>query len=316
MRKCAESHAGVTVVFQIIPPLRALRAFEAAARHMSFTAAAAELHLTQAAISHQIKVLEERLEIKLFRRFNRSLELTEAGQMYLPAVRDALTRLAQGTERLLSQLGHGVLTVSVLPSFASKWLVPRLWRFRDMHPEIDVRVSAFEWLVDFEKDGIDVAIRYGAGNWAGVRADPLLTEDVFPVCSPALLTGDHPLRKPSDLRFHTLLHDDFSREDWKLWLLAVGNTSIDPSRGLSFSHTSMMLEAALSGHGVALGRTPLVQDDLINGRLVKPFELSLQGDYAYYVVTPEEQAHLPKVVAFREWLMSEVATPAQTTDAA
>ena len=292
-------------MFQIIPPLRALRAFEAAARHMSFTEAGQELHLTQAAISHQIKTLEEKLGLKLFRRFNRALELTEAGQMYLPGVRDALTRLAQSTDRLVSQLGHGVLTVSVLPSFASKWLVPRLWRFHDLHPEIDVRVSAFEWLVDFEKDGIDLAIRYGAGNWGGVRADSLLNEDIFPVCSPLLLQGAHPLREPGDLRFHTLLHDDFSREDWKLWLLAADVDGIDPSRGLSFSHTSMMLEAALSGHGVALGRTPLVQDDLINGRLVKPFELSLPGDYAYYVVSPEESVDLPKVKAFREWLVME-----------
>jgi len=161
--------------------------------------------------------------------------------------------------------------------------------------------------VDFSRDEVDLAIRYGRGKWPGLRADPLLTEDVFPVCSPALLEGEHPLREPQDLRYHTLLHDDFSREDWRIWLTAAGVDDVDPGRGLSFSHTSIMLEAAESGQGVALGRTPLVADDLARGRLVKPFEISLPADYAYYVVCPVEAAERPKIVAFREWLLAEAA---------
>ena len=154
---------------------------------------------------------------------------------------------------------------------------------------------------------VDLAVRYGRGKWPGLRADPLLTEDVFPVCSPALLEGRHPLREPADLGHHTLLHDDFSREDWRIWLTAAGVEGIDPGRGLSFSHTSIMLEAAESGQGVALGRTPLVADDLAKGRLVKPFDISLPADYAYYIVCPVESAERPKVVAFREWLLGEAA---------
>lgn len=290
-----------------LPPLKALQFFEAAGRHLSFTRAAHELHVTQAAVSHQIKNLEGRLGVQLFRRLNRRLLLTEEGQIYLPAVREALRHIGHATEQLLAMHKTGVLTVSVLPSFASKWLVPRLHKFRERYPDVDVRVSAFEWLVDFGRDEVDLAIRYGRGKWPGLRADPLLTEDVFPVCSPALLEGRHPLRLPRDLRHHTLLHDDFSREDWRIWLTAAGVDDVEPGRGLSFSHTSIMLEAAESGQGVALGRTPLVADDLARGRLVKPFDISLPADYAYYVVCPVEAAERPKIVAFREWLLAEAA---------
>jgi len=288
-----------------LPPLKALHVFEVAARHLSFTRAASELHVTQAAVSHQIKHLESRLGIKLFRRQGRRLLLTEEGQIYLPAVREALRQIGQATGQLLSRRRSGVLTVSVLPSFASKWLVPRLHRFREQCPDVDVRVSAFEWLVDFQRDEVDLAIRYGRGRWPGLRADSLLTEDVFPVCSPALLEGNRPLLRPADLRHHTLLHDDFSREDWRIWLTAAGVEGVDPERGLSFSHTSIMLEAAEGGQGVALGRTPLVADDLEKGRLIKPFDVTLPAEYAYYVVCPEETADRPRLAAFRDWLLVE-----------
>lgn len=293
-----------------LPPLKALHVFEVAGRHLSFTRAAEELHVTQAAVSHQIKKLEEQLGIKLFRRLNRRLLLTEEGQIYLPAVREALRHIGHATDQLMAKHRSGVLTVSVLPSFAAKWLVPRLHKFRDLYPDVDVRVSAFEWPVDFGRDEVDLAIRYGRGKWPGLRADPLLTEDVFPVCSPALLQDGPPLREPADLHRHTLLHDDYSREDWRIWLRAAGAGDVDPRRGLSFSHTSIMLEAAESGQGVALGRTPLVADDLARGRLVKPFEISLPADYAYYVVCPVEAADRPKIVAFREWLLDEAGTTA------
>lgn len=290
-----------------LPPLKALHVFEVAGRHLSFTRAAEELHVTQAAVSHQIKKLEEKLGVKLFRRFNRRLLLTEEGQIYLPAVREALRHIGHATDQLLAKHRTGVLTVSVLPSFAAKWLVPRLHKFRDLYPDVDVRVSAFEWPVDFGRDEVDLAIRYGRGKWPGLQADPLLTEEVFPVCSPALVEGGNALLKPADLRHQTLLHDDYSREDWRIWLKAAGVTQVDPRRGLSFSHTSIMLEAAESGQGVALGRTPLVADDLARGRLVKPFDISLPADYAYYVVCPVEAADRPKITAFREWLLAEAA---------
>lgn len=300
-----------------LPPLNALRVFEAAGRHLNFTRAAEELHVTQAAVSQQIRNLEERLGTRLFRRQHRRLLLTEEGQIYLPPVREALKHIAQATDRLQSRHMSGVLTVSVLPSFASKWLVPRLHKFRDRHPDVDVRVSAFEWLVDFDRDQVDLAIRYGRGKWPGLRADPLLTEDVFPVCSPLLLDGPRALRRPADLRHHTLLHDDYSREDWRVWLTAAGVEGVDPGRGLSFSHTSIMLEAAENAQGVALGRTPLVADDLDRGRLVKPFRFSLPADYAYYIVCPVETADRPRIRAFREWLLAEAnQTRAQVAPAA
>lgn len=297
-----------------LPPLNALRMFEVAGRHLSFTRAAEELHVTQAAVSQQIKHLEEQLGVRLFRRQHRRLLLTEEGQIYLPAVREALRQIGQATDQLLARHKSGVLTVSVLPSFASKWLVPRLHKFRDRYPDVDVRVSAFEWLVDFSRDEVDLAIRYGRGKWSGLRADPLLSEEVFPVCSPRLLDGPHPLKHPSDLKHHTLLHDDYSPEDWSIWLSAAGVHDVDPSRGLSFSHTSIMLEAAESGQGVALGRTPLVADDLARGRLIKPFGFALPAEYAYYIVGPMETADWPKIAAFREWLLEEAeATTAVMT---
>ncbi|GAB4178035.1 MAG: transcriptional regulator GcvA [Thalassobaculales bacterium] len=289
-----------------LPPLTALRAFEAAARQLSFTRAAEELNVTQAAISHQVKALEDWLGLPLFRRTGRSLLLTDSGAAYLNVVREAFDRLDEGTTRLLARDRAGNLTVSVLASFAAKWLVPRLGRFRDLHPEIDVRIQAFDALVDFAREDVDVAIRYGRGNWPGLAAVRFLTEDIMPVCSPRLVEGPRPLAEPADLRHHTLLHD-YMREDWRMWLMAAGVQGIDPTRGPSFSHSSMVLQAAIDGLGVALGRSALITDDLKAGRLVKPFELALHTDYAYYLVYPEGSGTRPKIVAFRNWLEAEAA---------
>jgi LysR family glycine cleavage system transcriptional activator len=288
-----------------LPPLNALRAFEAAARHLSFTRAAEELNVTQAAISHQIRNLEDYLQLKLFRRIHRRLILTEDGQIFAPTVREAIEQLATASERLMHRNRSGRVTVSVLPSFASRWLVPRLWKFRDRHPDIDVRLSAFEWLVDFERDGVDLAIRYGKGSWPGTEAALMMHEKVFPVCSPSLLEKTGPLEGPDDLKRVTLLHDDFAREDWKHWFRAAGVKTVDPKRGLSFSHTSIMLEAVESGQGVALAQAPLVADDLAKGRLVKPLALELEGEYSYYVVTPTGQSNRPGIAEFRDWLLEE-----------
>lgn len=292
-----------------LPPLNALRSFEAAARHLSFTRAAAELHVTQAAVSHQIKALEDWLGIKLFRRLNRRLLLTEEGQQYLVSVRAAFDELAAGTQRLLAGDRQGVLTVSVIPSFAARWLVPRLGRFREAHPEIDLRLAATLQNVDFMRDDVDVGIRYGAGHYPDLHATFIMPEDYFPVCSPALLDGGHPLRQPSDLRHHTLLHDEHVAGTpnplWTDWLAAAGARGVRADRGPVFSDASMMIQAAIAGQGVALGRGALVRDDLAAGRLVRPFDLVLPGRYAYWLVCPKAYADRPKVAAFREWLLKE-----------
>ena len=299
-----------------LPPLNALRAFEAAARHLSFTRAADELAVTQTAISHQIKGLEARLGVQLFRRLPRGLVLTEEAQLFLPAIRDAFDRIAAATERLTREQGSGVLTLSTLPSFAGKWLVPRLGRVRQAHPEIDLRISASLRLVDFDRDNVDVAIRSGRGHYPGLRVDRLFTEEVFPVCSPRLLAeGPHPLRTPDDLRHHVLLHDldpgqvvfADATEPWRRWLAAAGVDGVDVERGPLFEDTHLLLDAAIAGHGVALGRSAIAAADLAAGRLVRPFEVSLPFGLAYYLVCPEASAERPKVRAFREWLLAEAA---------
>lgn len=292
-----------------LPPLNALRAFEAAARQLSFTKAAAELHVTQAAISHQVKTLEEHLGLPLFRRLNRRLVLTEAGQLYLPVLRDAFDAIAAGTGRLSQDRESGPLHVSVLPSFAAKWLLPHLSRFRDRHPEIDVMVSANSKLVDFTEGTFEVAIRYGLGNYPGLRCDLLLTDEVFPVCSPKLLEGPHPLKKPGDLKHHTLLHDEISRQDespdWRSWLQTVGVAGVDWNRGPGFSDSSMVIEAAAAGQGVALAHRWLAAADLEGGRIVMPFGPVIPSLFSYYVVSLPAVAENRRVRLFREWLLEE-----------
>ena len=293
-----------------LPPLNAVRAFEAAARHLSFTRAAEELNVTQAAVSHQVKALEERLGVLLFRRLNRGLLLTDPGTLYLKDLEDILDRLEQATERLRASEAAGLLTVSTGTSFASKWLVPRLQRFRERRPDIDVRIDADDMLTDFRRDNVDVAIRFGRGQYPGLHSVRLLQDVVFPVCSPKLLEGEHPLRTPDDLRHHTLLHDVDVVEDWRSWLHAAGLTDIDPSRGPRFSHTAMLIEAAIAGQGVGLGRGSMVGRDVKEGRLVQPFSLSLRQEFAYWVVSPETTADKPKIAQFRAWLLEEAANEA------
>ncbi|MFQ6021782.1 MAG: transcriptional regulator GcvA [Acidiferrobacterales bacterium] len=289
-----------------LPPLNAVRAFEAAARHLSFTKAAEELHVTQAAISHQVKTLEEYLGIKLFRRLNRALVLTEEGQVYLPPLRRIFDQLYEATKRVTEHEARGKLTVSVLPSFAARWLVPRLGRFVRAYPDIDVRVAPSRTLVDFAREDVDVSIRYGRGRYLGLRSDHLMPEEIFPVCSPALLEGPHPLRQPNDLKYHTLLHDEGGDYgDWGTWLLAAGVRDVDPGRGPVFTDAGMLIQAAVAGQGVALARGALAADAIAGDRLVRPFELSLPVEFAYYIVCPEATADQPKVVAFREWLLKE-----------
>jgi LysR family glycine cleavage system transcriptional activator len=296
-----------------LPPLSALRAFEAAARHLSFTRAAGELHVTQTAISHQIRGLEEHLGVRLFRRLPRGLLLTEEGQSYLPAVRDAFDRIDAATGELIAARAGGPLTASMIPSFAARWLVPRLGRFRSAHPEIDLRISASVHLVDFAREDVDIAIRMGRGHYPGLRVDRLFGEALMPVCSPALLEGSHPLRRPEDLRHHVLLHDD-DYTGWRLWLELAGVAGVDPRRGLTFSDSGMVVQAAAEGQGVALARVALAAWDLAAGRLVRPFEVSIARDLAYYLVCPEASADRPRIAAVRAWLLAEAAAYARELD--
>jgi len=289
-----------------LPPLSSLRAFEAAARHLSFTRAAAELHVTQAAVSHQIRALERNLGVSLFQRGARGLRLTVEARDLAPAVHRAFELLREATERVRPVAARGILTVSLLPSFATRWLVPRLGLFTAAHPEIDVRVAPSMHLVDFEREQVDVAIRYGRGRDPGLRADRLMSEDIFPVCSPRLLTeGPQPLGTPADLKYHTLLHDE-GHADWRNWLTAAKVSGVRWDRGPIFVDSSMLIQAAEAGQGVALARGVLARDELRAGRLVRPFELSLPNDYAYYVVCPEATAERPRVAVFRQWLLEQV----------
>jgi len=290
-----------------LPSLNGLRAFEAAARRLSFTLAAAELNVTQTAISHQIRRLEEQLGIRLFERRNRGLALTREAQGYLPSVRAAFEDLRQATARLQRPGRDELLVVSSTASLAAKWLVTRMAAFQDAHPGIEVRITTSAHLVDFRREQVDMAVRYGRGNWAGLRAQWLMAEDIFPVCSPALLHAPKPLRRPEDLAHHTLLHATVSREDWQLWLTAAGlPTALATRRGLSFDQSFMATQAAMDGLGVALGRTPYVETDIAAGRLVVPFDVVLPADAGFYIVAPEETADTPKIALFRNWLIGSV----------
>lgn len=285
-----------------LPPLSALRAFEAAGRHLSFTRAADELSVTQAAVSHQVKALEDWFGRPLFRRRNRQVFLTEMGQSYLPAVTTALDGLDEATRRLMRQDNGGRLTVSVLASFATTWLVSRLAEFRELQPDIDVHLIVEDRLADFSRDDVDAAIRYGRGDWPGLTVIKILSEEMYPVCSPSLLKGPKPLNTPTDLRHHTLLHDDMQM-DWRIWLTAAGIQGVDWSRGPGYSNSALVIQAALGGQGIALGRSPLVRADLDAGRLVRPFDFTLPSEYGFYLVYPEASASQPKIVAFSEWLL-------------
>lgn len=288
-----------------LPPLNALQAFETAARHMSFKAAANDLHVTPGAVSQQIKLLEDRLGTSLFLRRTRRIELTEAGRVLLVPTQQAFRLLAEAVARVRSSDDGRILTVSLLPSFAALWFVPRLGHFRARYPEIDVRISATPRLADVSHAEADVVIRYGLGDYPGLHVEHLLADDLFPVCSPKLLDGTVPLREPADLEHHTLLHDEL-RQEWQLWMRSAGIEGLDISRGPSFSLWELAFQAAIAGQGVALGRSTLVGEYLASGKLVKPFPISSHSRFGYYFVCPPERVREPKIAALREWLTDEV----------
>lgn len=297
-----------------LPPLNALRAYEAAARHHSFTRAAEELHVTQAAISHQVRQLEEWLGCRLFERRGHALTGTAAGKAYAAELGQLLDALAGATERVA---GHdsslaGPLRITALPSFATRWLVPRLARFRALHPGIDLQLTSELALHDFARDeGFDIAIRLGLGRWPGLQADLVSRERLSPLCSPALLSAQGPLRTVADLRAHTLLHDQ-PGDLWPRWLALAGATRSEADSpavrtGPAFSDSALVLQAAAEGQGVALGRVFLASDDITNGRLVKPFALDLPNDYSYWLAYPPAAAQQPRLAAFRDWVLAETS---------
>ncbi|MCA0016138.1 transcriptional regulator GcvA [Mesorhizobium sp. B292B1B] len=294
-----------------LPPLNALPAFEAAARYLNFSRAADELNVTHGAVSRAIKHLEEQLGVLLFERATRSVRLTAVGGPYARAVHEMLDQLAAATQSATAAHSASTLNVSTSDGFAGKWLVPRLYRFHRAHGDIDVRISTTGRLTNFLGDGIDVAIRYGAGNYPGLTSEFLTGEEVFPVCSPRLMQGAWPLEKPDDLRHHTLIHDGFPI-GWAAWLSSAGVEGVDPRSGITFDSATFAVESAVQGEGVVLGRTMLVAADLATGRLVRPFGHALKSVSSFYLVYPPDAVRRRKVKAFRDWLFSEMTAQGAT----
>lgn len=303
-----------------LPPLNSLRAFEAAARHMSFQKAAEELFVTPAALSYQIRQLEDFLGLKLFDRLNRTVQLTEAGEIFLPGIRDGFLQMENALRQLNRRKSENVLVISAGPAFTAKWLAPKLYRFMMRHPEIDARISASIKTADMTRDDIDIAIRFGKGEYPGCKSFPLFDEYVTPMCSPALMDGPFPLETPSDLAHHTLIHDDthvgvFELAGWSTWLEEAGVSDVDPTRsGLHFNVADHALDAAVAGAGVVLGRGVLAQTDIEAGRLVMPFDLRLKADFSFFAVMLESRVNDPTIQAFFTWLQDEISGEVEASE--
>jgi len=295
-----------------LPSLNAVKAFEAAARSKSFTRAAEELFVTPGAVSQQVKALETELGLKLFNRERQRLVITEAGREYLAVVRDALDQIALGTERLTQRQRSGVLTVSVSPDFAAKWLVGRLGRFAESHPEIDLRVAASDQRVDFAREDVDLAVRHGDGRWPELEVGRLSAEQLFPVCSPKLIRGRKRVMSASDLlKFPLLRLDDWT--NWGRWFEAAGVTT-QAMPGPALNRASMLIDAAIDGQGIALARTTLAALDLIHRRLIRPVDVSLRMPNTYWIVSPKASARITKIATFRQWLLAEAEEDARRLD--
>ena len=295
-----------------LPPLNALKAFEVAGRHMSFSRAAEELHVTPAAISHQIKALETDLGVKLFRRLNRSLQLTEAGQACLPGLRSAFETMVSAVGRVRDKEDWNILTISAPPAFGARWLVPRIVDFRTANPQIQVRIDPAIRSMDPVRDSVDVAIEFSQGHYSGRSAQRLFGQDVFPVCSPELLSGKNPLTTPADLRRHTLIHFDAPMGDpewpnWETWLRANNVDRLDPNKGPHFTSPNFTTQALLAGHGVALMAELVVESELATGTLVKPFDISYPGDLSYWALATSVESEDDPVTLFWSWLTREAS---------
>jgi LysR family glycine cleavage system transcriptional activator len=289
-----------------LPPLNALRAFEAGARHLSFTRAAEELHVTQAAVSHQVKALEDHLGYALFKRMTRKLGLTEEGRVLFPVVSEAFLRIAETADDLRSGGDCHTLTISVTPAFGAKWLVYRLPKFWQKHPEIDLKVHHSIQCADLRYDDVDIAVRFGGGKWEGAETEFMLRVDYTPMCSPALLAGPHPLKSPDDLRHHTLLHED-DYDGWTQWLAVAGASDVNPRRGPVIDDWTVLSQTAIDGGGVALGKPSMLARDLAEGRLVAPFDITMLTDLGYHLVYLPGALDRDKVRVFRDFIMEEVS---------
>jgi LysR family glycine cleavage system transcriptional activator len=300
-------------MIELFPGLRSLRAFSAAARLLSFSKAAAELGVTPAAISHQIKEIEDQLRVSLFIRNSRTMSLTREGEILATAAQESLETLSRAIKRVKRLENRNQIKVSASASIAAKWLVPRLDHFLEIAPSADVRLDVNNALVDFDREDVDIAVRFGEGKYPGMDATLLFQDIVFPVCSPSLITGETPLNHPRDLLKHKLIHLDYDTPsgspwpNWKMWMSAAGIKDFDERAGLHFRQTSLTVQAAIDGMGVALGDSNLVADDLAAGRLVKPFDLALSTpkQFAYYIITPRGVPPNPLVALFRDWCLKE-----------
>jgi LysR family glycine cleavage system transcriptional activator len=304
---------------RLLPGTRALRTLEAAARHLNFTRAADELGLTPAAVSHQIKEIEDQLGIVLFTRTSRTIRLTEAGAVLFEASTDALDLLGRAVSRAQKMTrGTALLKVTLDAQFATKWLMRRVDDFRKQHPAIELRFDISYEVRDFDRDDVDIGIRFGTGKYPGLCADRLFENVIIPVCSPALLRAGPPLKEPRDLFHHTLAHIEWSRQgvtwpNWGMWMAAAGVDDFDDSRTIVFGNSTDVVQAALDGNAVALADFAMVANDLSEGRLIRPFALGIKvaPEFAYFLVYPETAANDPRIMAFRDWLLDEVArTPA------
>jgi LysR family glycine cleavage system transcriptional activator len=295
-----------------LPPLNALRAFEAAARHLSFSKAAQELNVTPGAVSQQIKLLEEQLETRLFERRNRQIVLTEAGQLCLPRLTEAFKLMQEAVETVAAQQLNEPLNITAAPAFVARWLIPRLKLFYQAHPEINVRIDASTRLVDLDHENIDVGIRFSQDHDPDLVSTHLMSLELIPVCSAEYLKSHPDLDNPSNLGRYNLLHYDNPQveqawPDWNMWLATVGIEGIDTSKGVFFNQTEMLIQAALDGQGVALVATIYARDDIRNGKLVQPFVLSMPSRFSYFLVTTPHKARRQRVQAFRQWMLGQCA---------
>jgi LysR family glycine cleavage system transcriptional activator len=297
-----------------LPPLSSLRSFEAVARQLSFSKAAEELNVTPGAVSQQIRALEERLGSRLFDRTKRSVTLTRVAAWMLPDVQAGLGLLVRACSNRMAPLGERTLTISVTPSFASKWLMPRLPAFYDQNADIDLRISATVELADFKRDGIDYAIRLGHGRYSGLHAEPLLGEALTPLCSPKILKGKGRMKTPNELRKHRMIHDtsipgQSEHSAWDKWLALAGAKHVSARRGVRFTLAELAMQAAIDGAGIVLGRLVLAEGDIAAGRLVRPFKTVLPLDVSYFLVRSEDAEPRPEMLRFRDWVFNSLKKP-------
>lgn len=291
-----------------IPPLNPLRVFEAVARLGSFTKAADELHVSQSAVSRQVSIIENYLDVKLLVREQRGVTLTDIGRIYQQQIGQAFAQISAATRDLLLSSRGGPIKVRVYTTFAAKWLMRRLPEFHELHPEIEVSLSTIVAPVDFSKENIDLAIQFGDGSWSGVTCEHLFDDEIAPVCSPLLLTGDAPLKTPEDLKRCRLLHSYYRKSDWPDWLAAVGLPQLaDRQDSMVFSSSILTYQAAIDGLGVAIGQIRLLDQELEKGSLICPFDRIVRRQYAYYLLMPQRDSASKKVGIFRDWLLDEIS---------